>query len=213
MRKEAIFQKMIQEEITTKQRLFYSAVYLFSTKGFANVGIRELCRSVNIKESAFYNHYKGKEELFKKILDYFTEISNKVIFTDIEIDDIVKSGDIRLFFEENMKKFSYNTNNPIYYTILQIIFMESYTNTQAHDLAKNNLYHLRRDYTEKVLKKMIANGHIKECDVERVTAEYYYALKGLLDEYLLYEVWNEDTNEIMKRIENHINFFVDILKK
>lgn len=213
MKKEDVFQKMIQEAASTKQRLFYSAVYLFSTKGYAHVGIRELCSSVNIKESAFYNHYKSKEELFIKILDYFSEISNKVVFTDEEIEAIAKSGDIRYFFEVNMRRFSYNTDNSLYHTILQIVFMESYTNAQARDIAKHNLYHLRRGYTEKILKRMMDDGYIKECDVEVLTAEYYYALKGLLDDYLLHEVWDEDTKEIMKRIERHIDFFVKMLKK
>ena len=213
MKKKDIFQKMIEEEASTKQRLFYSAVYLFSTKGYANVGIRELCRSVNVKESSFYNHYGSKGELFQKILDYFTQISQKVILTAEEIKLIVKSGDIRYFFEENMKKFSYNTDNPLYHTILQIIFMESYTNPQAYELAKNNLYYLRRDYTEQVLKEMMDKGYIRECDIEVVTAEYYYTLKGLLDEYLLHEVWDKDTNEVMKRIKDHMEFFVEMLKK
>ncbi|WP_366924577.1 TetR/AcrR family transcriptional regulator [Metallumcola ferriviriculae] len=213
MNKKEVFQKMINDAATTKERIFYSAVYLFSTKGFANVGIRELCRSVDIKESALYNHYKSKEDLFLSILEVFKEASSKVVFSDEEIESAVQSGDIALFFKENMKKFSYSTNNPLYHTILQIILMESYTNAHAHDLARSHLYYLRRDYTEKVLRGMMDNGDIKECDVEVVTAEYYYGLKGLLDEYLLREVWNEDTDVIMKRIEKHIAFFVEILKK
>lgn len=213
MDKKDIFGNLIAEETSTKLRLLYSAIYLFSTKGYANVGIRELCSSVNIKGSAFYNHYSSKEELFRRILRYFVEISNKVIFTDEEIDRIVETGDIKYFFEENMKKFTHSTNNPLYQTILQIILMESYTNEEAYHIGKKNLYYLRKDYTEKVLKKMMDNGYIKTCDVEIITAEYYYALKGILDEYLLMEVWNQDTSKVMKKIDNHIHFFSELLKK
>ena len=213
MSKKDIFKEMIEEETSTKQRLFYSAVYLFSTKGYANVGIRELCSSVNIKGSAFYNHYSSKEELFKRILSYFTETSNEVIFTDEEIEDIAATGDIKYFFEENMKKFANSTNTPLYQTILQIVFMESYTNEEAFNIEKNNLYYLRKGYTEKVLKKMMDKGYIRTYDIEVVTAEYYYGLKGLLDEYLLLEVWNQDTSEIMRKIHNHIHFFAELLKK
>ncbi len=213
MDKKAYFQKKIEETSSTKEGLFYSAVYLFSNKGYANVGIREICHTLNIKGSAFYNHYSSKEELFKKILDYFAEMRERVIFSNEEIEMIVKKGDIRYFFEENMKKFSYITNSPLFYTILQIVMMESYTNEQAYEIEKINVYHLRKGYTEKILKKMMDNGDIKEFDVEVITAEYYYTLKGLLDEYILHEVWNEDTSGTMERIRKHIEFFIKLLKK
>ena len=138
---------------------------------------------------------------------------NKMTFSDEEIDEMAARGDIRYFLEENMRKFSQITDNTLFYTILQIILMESYTNEQAYALGKNNLYYWRRGYTEKVLAKMIENGSIKEFDVKMITAEYYYALKGLLDEYLLHEVWNEDKSAIMDKISQHVDFFVNILKK
>ena len=213
MDKEAFFLKRIQEATSTKEKLFISAVYLFAKKGYANVGIREICSSLNIKGSAFYNHYRSKKDLFKEILDCFSAMMNKMTFSDEEIDEMATRGDIRYFLEENMRKFSQITNNTLFYTILQIILMESYTNEQAYALGKNNLYYWRRGYTEKVLAKMIENGSIKEFDVKMITAEYYYALKGLLDEYLLHEVWNEDKSAIMEKITQHIDFFVNILKK
>lgn len=213
MNKQEIFQKLINQESSTKQRIFYSAVYLFSAKGYSNVGIRELCRSVNIKESAFYNHYDSKEELFNSILDYFSNTSNQVVFNEDEIEKSVSSGDIKNFFIDNMKKFSSITGNPLYHTVLQILLMESYVNIKAYQLVKNNLYYLRKDYTEKVLTGMIEKGCIRNCNVETVTAEYYYGLKGLLDEFLLCEIWNENADTIRLKIDRHIDFFVDLLKK
>jgi len=146
MNKNEAFQKLINEESSTKQRLFYSAVYLFSVKGYSNVGIRELCRSVHVKESAFYNHYCSKEELFNSILAYFAKTSGKVVFDENEIDRIVQKGDIRHFFNENMKKFSSVTDNPLYHTMLQIVFMESYTNNKAYQLAKKSILSAKRIY-------------------------------------------------------------------
>lgn len=213
MNKQEVFQKLINEETSTKQRIFFSAVYLFSTKGYSNVGIRELCRSVNVKESAFYNHYGSKEELFHNILEYFSKTSVQVVFDEDEIEKAVNSGDVKKFFIDNMKKFSSITDNPLYHTILQIVLMESFINDKAYKLSKNNLYYLRKEYTEKVLTGMIEKGFIRKCNVEVVTAEYYYGLKGLLDEFLLCEVWNESTEKIRVKIGMHIDFFVNLLKK
>lgn len=205
-----IFDKLIEEENSTKKKLFYSAVYLFSKKGFNNVGIRELCYSVSVKESAFYNHYSSKDKLIESIFDYFEETTEKVVMTQEEIENAA-SGDIKSFLLENMKKFSSYTSNTLYHTVLQIVLSESFIHPRAGKIAKQNFYRLRKGYTEKVLEMMIENGRIKQCDVKLVTAEYYYALKGMLDEYILLETWGDDKEEIEKRIYEHIEFFASLL--
>jgi len=213
MDKKQVFQQIIKKAVNTKEKLFYSSVYLFSTKGYANVGIREISRSVGIKPSSFYNHYPSKEALFKEILESFRQMMKKVVFSDEEIERIADEGDIGVFFIQNMERFSSVTGNPLFQTLLQIIQMESFTNHVAFELAAQNLYYLRKDYTEKVLKKMIEKGHIKPCNPAIITSEYYYTLKGLLDEYLLCEVWDKDTSDIMLKIKQHIQFFTSLLKQ
>lgn len=213
MGKEAEFKKMIEKADSTQERLFLSAVYLFSVKGYNAVGIRELCRSVGVKESSFYNHYRSKEALLDSIFARFAKSNENVVMSDEEIESIADKGDIGYFLKTNMEKFSATADDPIYHTILQIVLMESYVNPRAYEAARHNLYYLRRDYTEKVLQRMMERGTIQDCDAELITAEYYYCLKGMLDEFLLREVWNEDLTEIGERIGRHIGFFADLLKK
>ncbi|HOO27873.1 MAG TPA: TetR/AcrR family transcriptional regulator [Lachnospiraceae bacterium] len=206
------FAGLIENAESTKQKLFYTGLDLFSQKGFANVGIRELCYSVHVKESAFYNHYAGKEKLLEAILNYFDETSSQVIMSDDEIAEFVKKGDVRYFFTENMKRFSMLTSNILYHTALQIVLTESFLHPLAGEMAKKNLYHLRKDYTEKVLCGLMECKAVKKCDAELVTAEYYYALKGILDEYLLLETWESSMSEIKERLKGHIEFFAALLE-
>ena len=208
---QAEFDSLIDSTNSTKDKLFYSALRLFSQKGFSNVGIRELCRSVHIKESSFYNHYPSKESLFDAILHFFDSANRQVVMTDNEIQWFIQNGDVRKFFIENMRRFGAITSNALYYTALQIVLTESFLHPSAARLANKNLYYLRRDYTEKVLRGLMERGAIRKCDVETVTAEYYYALKAMLDEYLLLELQGDDTIAINARIRTHIEFFVQLL--
>jgi AcrR family transcriptional regulator len=212
MNKQDYFEALITSEPSTKQKIFFSAIFLFSQKGYANVGIRELCRSVNVKESAFYNHYDSKEDLFKKILSYFSEQSAQFVYTEDEIQAIVMTGDVRLFFEQNMQKFANAAGSQLYHTILQIVTMESFVRPEAREIALTNLYSMRREYTEKVLKGMMDKGCIRKCNIGLIVAEYYYALKGLLDEFLLIETWDGSVDLINEKIIQHINFFTQLLK-
>ena len=209
---QAEFARLIDGAASTKDKLFYSALQLFSQKGFANVGIRELCRTVHIKESSFYNHYASKESLFEAILRFFDSANRQVVMTDNEIQWFIQNGDVRKFFIENMKRFSSITSNVLYHTALQIVLTEAFLHPAAARLANKNLYYLRRGYTERVLSGLMERGAIRRCDVEAVTAEYYYALKAMLDEYLLLELQGDDLNAINARIHQHIGFFVQMLR-
>jgi AcrR family transcriptional regulator len=209
MNKADAFNKMIQEADSTKQRLLYSAIFLFSTKGYDSVGIRELTSSVNIKESAFYNHFKSKEILFTEILNQFIEISNIPVFTKEELEEVMKSGNIEYFLKKNMQVYSNICSSPLYYTLLQIILMEGYTNIKAWQLIKYTDYYLE---LEKILEHMMDSGFIKNMNIKAVTASYYYGIKGIIQEFILKKVWSEDTTEMTHMIENHIDLFVKILK-
>ncbi len=212
MDSQAKFETLIRQAESTRQKLFYAGLRLFSQKGYASVGIRELCRMVGIKESSFYNHYTGKESLLEEILAYFDQASDQVVMTDVEILALIERGSVRTFFEENMKRFSAITSNVLYHTALQIVLTESYLHPRAAEIAKKNLYHLRRDYTEQVLAGLMERGAIRAYDVQAVTAEYYYALKGMLDEYLLLQLWDADLTPILSRISSHIDFFSRMLE-
>lgn len=212
MSKQDYFDQLIKEEHSTRQKLFYSAIFLFSEKGYANLGIRELCRYVNIKESSFYNHYRSKEDLFQAILNYYKDTNRQVAYSEDEILSAVTTGDIRLFFEQNMQKFAGAAGSRLYHTTLQIIKMEAFVRPEIKEIALQNLYYLRKDYTEQVLTGLMNKGCIKTCDVKTVTAEYYYALMGLLEEYVLIENWNEGMESINRKIAAHIDFFVKLLQ-
>jgi AcrR family transcriptional regulator len=209
MNKADTFNNMIQEANSTKQRLFYSAIYLFSTKGYDSVGIRELTSSVNIKESAFYNHFKSKESLFSEILNHFIEISNIPVFTNEEVEEIIETGNIECFLKTSMQVYSTISNSPLYYTLLQIILMHSYTNAKAWQLAKQGEHYVQ---LEKLLEQMVDRGFIRNINIKAATASYYYGIAGIMQEFVIRKAWDEDTSEMVHMIENHIELFVKILK-
>lgn len=209
MTKQEKFSQLIQSAASTKERMFLSAIYLFSAKGFANVGIRELCRSVNVKESAFYNHFASKEDLLVAIFQRFVEISTRKAFSEEELQSIINTGNIDGYLKESIKEFTVCINNPLYFTILQIIIMESYTNPKAHDMVKNNDYIL---HTETVLNMMMSGGFLKKLDARTVSSSFYYCLKGLMHDVMLKDVWNEDTQELLDMIQKHVQLFLNLLK-
>lgn len=58
---------------STKKRIVYESLKLFSNKGFDGVSMREIAAAVGIKGASIYNHFKGKEELFQAIFEEMNE--------------------------------------------------------------------------------------------------------------------------------------------
>ena len=55
----------------TKQKILDVSLDLFSQKGFSAVSIRDICKSVGIKESSVYYHFKNKQSIFNELLQRF----------------------------------------------------------------------------------------------------------------------------------------------
>ena len=62
----------------TKDKIFRTAVELFSKNGFYGVSIRDITSAINIKESSLYHHYLSKEDLINDIYFYFEIRRNKI---------------------------------------------------------------------------------------------------------------------------------------
>ncbi len=55
----------------TKERIFRVALDLFSTKGYTDVGTRDIAAALNVKTPSLYNHYESKEAILDAIYQYF----------------------------------------------------------------------------------------------------------------------------------------------
>lgn len=52
---------------TTKERIIYESLVLFSQKGYEGVSMREIAAAVEIKAASLYAHFSGKEAIYQAI--------------------------------------------------------------------------------------------------------------------------------------------------
>ena len=209
--KSEIFDSIAAEAGGTKEKLFFRAVQLFSDRGYSRVGIRELCAAAGIKESSFYNHYAGKEALLNAIFEYWREVNERTVMDEVEMLRIARKGDPRELLGWMMERFSTHTNSPVVFAILAILRTEAFVNPRAREIALKSMYYYRKDFTIKALTAMRETGNISDIDLEDWTAEYYYGLIGILDEYVLRELGDEDISHMRRRVERHMEFYAALL--
>lgn len=211
-KKSDAFDTLVENTKGTKDKLFLRAVQLFSDKGYDKVGIRELCAAVGIKEASFYNHYEGKEALLDEIFSYWEGVNAKTILDEDELVKVSLQGGPTAMLEWMMKSFARNTDSPVVHAILSIVRMEGFTDPRARSIALKSLYYYRRDFTLKALRALREAGRIADVDLDDWTASYYYGLIGILDEYVLRELAEEDIGPMIARVERHMGLFARMLE-
>jgi len=58
---------------TTKEKIMFAAVKLFSTKGYDAVSMRDLAKATGIQVSSIYYHFKTKEDILKSMYAFYVE--------------------------------------------------------------------------------------------------------------------------------------------
>jgi len=66
-----------QDASGARERVFESALKLFSEKGYSGASIREIIESAGVTRPVLYYYFKSKEDLFVKLVEYHFERSIK----------------------------------------------------------------------------------------------------------------------------------------
>lgn len=70
-----------QQKLTTREKLFDSAIILFNKQGIKQTKIIDIAQHANVSTGTFYVHFKSKEEIISSI--YYEEF-NRFMFTKIK---------------------------------------------------------------------------------------------------------------------------------
>lgn len=58
----------VGDSLSTKNKILDQALRLFSEAGYAGTSIRQLARAVGLRESSIYNHFSGKEDIYRSLV-------------------------------------------------------------------------------------------------------------------------------------------------
>ena len=67
----------MEKILTTKEKIIFESLRLFSQKGYDGVSMREIAAAVGIKGASIYNHFKGKEEILDVLISNLENYYNE----------------------------------------------------------------------------------------------------------------------------------------
>jgi len=194
-----------------RDRILDAATDLFARKGFYAVSIREITRTVGIKESSLYNHFKSKEQLLEEILDLF-QSQEEEFFRGLssapEIEKVVESGNTKKFLSDELRRFMRFWDSPQRERLWFIVSMEQYRNPRAARLILQGFRQTRKAI-ETLIQMLIEHKKIKPQNSDLLAAEYTYTMRAMLLEYRLLKVTDQSTGSIKKTMLAYIQHFLE----
>ena len=198
----------------TKDKIFDTALDLFSKKGYDSVSVRTIASEVGIKESSIYNHYSSKKDILMSILNYFEEY-----FKGNPLDD----ENIRKLLEENPEE-SYHQGSEMFkqqifeekiLKIMKLIFVQMYQIDEVKEFFLREILGGSTDFWSDVFEILIQKNVIgSDCNPNKLAEMYFgFSMFKLWEIFLKYDDFPKAEIEIMfDEVEEYHKFLLDSVR-
>lgn len=198
----------------TKDKIFDTALDLFSKKGYDSVSVRTIASEVGIKESSIYNHYSSKKDILMSILNYFEEY-----FKGNPLDD----ENIRKLLEENSEEF-YHQGSEMFkqqifeekiLKIMKLIFVQMYQIDEVKEFFLREILGGSTDFWSDVFEILIQKNVIgSDCNPNKLAEMYFgFSMFKLWEIFLKYDDFPKAEIEIMfDEVEEYHKFLLDSVR-
>lgn len=198
----------------TKDKIFDTALDLFSKKGYDSVSVRTIASEVGIKESSIYNHYSSKKDILMSILNYFEEY-----FKGNPLDD----ENIRKLLEENPEEF-YHRGSEMFkqqifeekiLKIMKLIFVQMYQIDEVKEFFLREILGGSTDFWSDVFEILIQKNVIgSDCNPNKLAEMYFgFSMFKLWEIFLKYDDFPKAEIEIMfDEVEEYHKFLLDSVR-
>jgi AcrR family transcriptional regulator len=196
-------------DLTTKEKIIYEALCLFSIRGYGSVSVRDISRAVGIKESSLYNHFANKQDIFDTIvavcqqraMDSYIALNMQDTlagdfkpYEGISIDQLLfVSTSIYKFYVEDdyMSKFR------------QMLMIEQFNSEPIGDMYRQIFIDAAITHQTQLFKHLMNQGWIRVADPGAVALDFYGPIFLLMNKYRSYHP--EVAMWLMKHIQNFVS--------
>ena len=156
------------QAMTTKERILYEAMKLFSIHGFDSVSIRTIAKEVGVANSALYKHFKSKQEIFDAIVarskERFTQ-QYSVAFQSIQSQKQMK--DICLLMYE------FQTKDEWIVMFRRLLMMEQFKNDAIAEIYNEFFVEMPVRTQEVIFQELIQKKIMKDKNARVMAIELY----------------------------------------
>ena len=176
--------------MTTREKIIYEALSLFSINGYNAVTIREIASAVGIKESSIYNHFKNKQDILNRIIDetlnrYYDVLEN-IKLPQSEDDNVSEQYDNITddsFLDMCTKIFLFYLKDDYISKLRRLLTIEQYGNEEIGKTFRYVFIDRILETQRQVLQKFIDSGRFIQGDAYTMALHFYSPVFLLLYKY------------------------------
>ncbi|SNU00622.1 transcriptional regulator, TetR family [Ruaniaceae bacterium KH17] len=191
----------------TRDALLDAALDGFSRDGFSGTSIRDLARSVGIRESSVYKHFPSKQAIFDALIDRADERLNEVAGTFSKAagsDVAVRYEDID---EETLQTiaraiFDFVLHDSQFAKLRRLLVIEQYRDADVS--ARFHAYFVERplDFQTELFETLLATGEFRENLSPEQTALAFFGPIHMLMQYA-----EQDEQRALHLLAGHVTHF------
>lgn len=203
--------------LTTREKIIYEALSLFSISGYDAVTIREIASAVGIKESSVYNHFENKRDILNKIIEetltryYDTLESIKLPQSENEnVSELYDNITDEVFLQMCTNIFLFYLKDDYISKLRRLLTIEQYGNKEIEEIFRYVFIDRVLETQSQVLQKFIDNGRFIRGDAYTMALHFYSPVFLLLYKY---DNCPENEEQAIKALKMHASQYNAIYRR
>jgi AcrR family transcriptional regulator len=198
----------ITKKSNTKQKIIRASATLFSEYGYKATSVRKIASEVGIRESALYNHFKNKEEIFLCVAkEIFT-----TPFSD-ESSDIKESAlKGKAFLQKFAMQYKLLTFDKKNENMFRLLMIELFQNKELREQFMNEFHDNNIKMLSEVFFIMMHNSLIRSGNPMMVAYEFISTLFYIRLQITLLRFDSTSTTALSTQFEKHVEFFWESIR-
>ena len=190
------------KDMSTKERIMYAALDLFSKKGYDGVGVDLIAENAGLKGPSLYRHFKGKEDIFNSMIELVASHYEEGFGLKQEQEELPESMDELI--ENAMSRIQFTMHDDIIRKVRRILAMEQFRSKRMAELTScYHLENLQRVYAD-IFAGMMEKGILKQENPEILALEFVSPVSLLIH---MYDRQPEREEEVLDKIRKHFEYF------
>lgn len=181
---------------TTKDRIIFESLKLFSKDGFDATSTRVIARSIDCSDAVIYKHFKSKQEILDAIIEICTDRlmakSHQVKLEEMCWEDV-----------ENvcLGMFEFQTSDEWIVPFRKLLLIEQFKNPKLEAIYRDVFINRPLSYMESIFEVLIKLGYMKPGNPK------VYAM-DLYSPFFMYHTIQEENAEVIKTLREHVALFM-----
>jgi len=196
------------KNLSTKEKILQVSTILFSKLGYRGTSVRKIASKVGIRESAIYNHYKNKEEIFLEIAKEI--FSSPFSLESEEIKQLALRGKPflqKFTLQYKMLTFDKNSENMFRLLMIELLQNKSLREQFMSQFHEKNIKILSEGFFI-----MMQNSLVHSSDPMIMAYEFLSTLFYIRLQVTLMHFDALSTNSLATQFEKHVEFFWESIR-